>query len=160
MLFVSSSQIMRGVARCKNNHKYLSFLPASQTSQGGSNQWYFQDEDIGEIFQDENNMAALLLYKQGNSEEYNMVSRFIVWRCQSVEHYSDGLMQTISSKTRGNRFSFQSEPNLFLKLSSATTHLCLRVLCVSVCVCWETLLIVHPCQLTSVLHSHWSRNVL
>jgi len=33
---------------------------------------YDEDEDIGEIFQDENNMAALLLYKQGNSEEYNM----------------------------------------------------------------------------------------
>ena len=35
---------------------------------------YLQDEDIGELFQDETNMAALLLYRQGNSEEYNMVS--------------------------------------------------------------------------------------
>ena len=40
-----------------------------------SDDLYLQDEDIGEIFQDEENMAALLLYKQGNSEEYNMVSQ-------------------------------------------------------------------------------------
>ena len=51
---------------------------------------YLQDEDIGEIFQDEENMAALLLYKQGNSEEYNMVSQV-----KSAPHYSDGLMQEL-----------------------------------------------------------------
>jgi len=33
---------------------------------------YDEEEDIGELYQDERNMAALLLYKQGNSEEYNM----------------------------------------------------------------------------------------
>ena len=35
----------------------------------------FQDEDeeIGEVFQDETNMAALLFYKQGGSDEYRMV---------------------------------------------------------------------------------------
>merc|ERR1712241_1294955 len=33
---------------------------------------YDEEEDIVELFQDERNMAALLLYKQGNSEEYNM----------------------------------------------------------------------------------------
>ena len=33
-----------------------------------------QEEDIGELFQDERNMAALLLYKQGTSDQYNMVS--------------------------------------------------------------------------------------
>ena len=45
---------------------------------------YFQDEDIGEIFQDENNMAALLLYKQGNSEEYNMVSGWVLTLKMSI----------------------------------------------------------------------------
>ena len=35
----------------------------------------FQDaeEEIGEVFQDETNMAALLFYKQGGSDEYRMV---------------------------------------------------------------------------------------
>jgi len=32
----------------------------------------YDEEDIGELFQDERNMAALLLYKQGDSDEYNM----------------------------------------------------------------------------------------
>ena len=35
----------------------------------------FQDdeEEVGEVFQDETNMAALLFYKQGGSDEYRMV---------------------------------------------------------------------------------------
>ena len=35
----------------------------------------FQDaeEEIGEVFQDETNMAALLFYKQGGSDEDRMV---------------------------------------------------------------------------------------
>ena len=39
----------------------------------------FQDDDdtdeVGEVFQDETNMAALLLYKQRLSDEYLMVSK-------------------------------------------------------------------------------------
>jgi len=31
-----------------------------------------EDEEIGEVFQDETNMAALLFYKQGGSDEYRM----------------------------------------------------------------------------------------
>ena len=41
---------------------------------------FFQDdetEDIGEVYQDESNMAALLLYKHGLSDEYQMVNIFI-----------------------------------------------------------------------------------
>ena len=50
----------------------------------------FQDEDeeVGEVFQDETNMAALLFYKQGGSDEYRMVrhlelnaNTFIICHC-------------------------------------------------------------------------------
>ena len=35
---------------------------------------YFQDlEDVGDVYQDESNMAAMLLYKHGHSDEYKMV---------------------------------------------------------------------------------------
>ena len=34
----------------------------------------FQDlEDVGDLYQDETNMAALLLYKHGHSDDYKMV---------------------------------------------------------------------------------------
>ena len=34
----------------------------------------FQDlEDVGDVYQDESNMAAMLLYKHGHSDEYKMV---------------------------------------------------------------------------------------
>jgi hypothetical protein len=31
-------------------------------------------ENIGEVYQDEENMAALLLYKHGEEDQYHMVS--------------------------------------------------------------------------------------
>ena len=41
---------------------------------------YIQEEDLtdlGEVFQDESNMAALLLYKNGRTDEYQMVSHIL-----------------------------------------------------------------------------------
>ena len=41
---------------------------------------YIQEEDLtelGEVFQDESNMAALLLYKNGRTDEYQMVSHML-----------------------------------------------------------------------------------
>ena len=48
----------------------------------------FQDEEeeIGEVFQDETNMAALLFYKQGGSDEYRMVRHHDKFRTYPILH--------------------------------------------------------------------------
>ena len=64
---------------------------------------YFKEdrEHIGEVFQDEENMAALLLYKHGEEDQYHMV-RFL-------QHISYQSLQIII-RTRFQKIFFSLQP--------------------------------------------------
>ena len=50
----------------------------------------FQDlEDIGDVYQDESNMAAMLLYKHGHSDEYKMVRHCSLMSAQLANQSRD-----------------------------------------------------------------------
>ena len=99
--------------------------------------YLFQDlEDVGDVYQDESNMAAMLLYKHGHSDEYKMVRHesYVSTACKPVP--------------RPGSQNIPTSP-LFLP-SLQTLHItCYRVTVTSYivsCACWLTHCITHCCH--------------